>query len=240
MNTVLEALAAYRSFDPAKWIDAYQAFPVWAGILMVIAGVLLLLEGGGKYFRFVAAPLGLWVGAIWVPVVLAQFGFTAPSPTLVAAAAVGLAALGVAHPTSALFIAIGIPSGIFLGQLAGSSEWFLGFVPGFLIGGAVAVAAYRWISAVTACGIGAWLVVIGLLAALHQLGGLVQTMTANVWAIVIAAALFTAAGSIYQVLVRPSPEEKERLAAERARAKRKLAEQKALEKRWANYSANRK
>lgn len=240
MNPILEALSRYRTFDLHAWVDAYRVFPVWAGILMVISGVVLLLQGGGRYFRFLAVPIGLWVGAVWLPVVLSHFRLDANTPTVTTGAALLLAALGAAYPPGLLFFAVGLPAGLFAGQLAGMSDWFLGFVPGFLIGGTLASAAYRTVGAITASAIGAWVLVIGLLAALHQLGGLVETMAANAWAIAIAAGLFTVAGSIYQLLVRPSPEEKERLAAERAAAQRKLAEKKALEKRWSNYSAGKK
>ncbi len=239
MNPILDALQAYRRFDLAAWVDTYQVFPVWAGILLVGLGVLLLLQGGGRFFRFLAGPLGLWVGGVWMPLVLAKFGLQASNPALVSASALVLAGLGFAYPPGALFFAIGVPAGLFGGQIAGPADWFLGFVPGFLIGGTVAAAASRPIGAITASIVGAWLLVIGLLSALHQAGGLVETMVANPWGILVAAGLFAAAGSIYQLLVQPSPEEKQRLDAERAKAKRHAAEKRAIEKRWANYSAKK-
>ena len=45
------------------------------------------------------------------------------------------------------------------------------------------------------------------------------------------------AAFVYQLFVRPSPEEAERLRMEKAKARRKLAEQHALEERWSTYGS---
>ncbi len=91
---------------------------------------------------------------------------------------------------------------------------------------------HRVVGAVVASLVGAWLLIIGALAALHQFGGLVAAVANQPWGVLIAAALFALAGSVYQIAVRPSPEEQERLRAEKERLKLRKAEQKALEKRW--------
>ena len=80
--------------------------------------------------------------------------------------------------------------------------------------------------------VGAWLLTIGALAALHQFGGLVTAVASQPWGVLIAAVLFALAGSVYQIAVQPSPEVQERLRSEKERLKLRKAEQKALEKRW--------
>ena len=57
-------------------------------------------------------------------------------------------------------------------------------------------------------------------------------MASQPWGLIIAAGLFAMAGSVYQIAVRPSPEEAERQHAERQRLKLRKAELKATEKRW--------
>ena len=79
---------------------------------------------------------------------------------------------------------------------------------------------------------GAWLLVIGALAALHQFVGLVATVANQPWGVIIAAGLFALAGSVYQIAVRPSPEEMDKIRGEKEKLKLRKAEQKALERRW--------
>jgi hypothetical protein len=135
---------------------------------------------------------------------------------------------------------VGIPVGMIAGQIAGTSDWFLGFLPAFLVGGTLGVVLHRHIGAVLASALGAWILVIGMLSSLHQLGTVVSTVAQQPWGVIIAAAFFAVAGAIYQVAVRPTPEESERVKQERARLKKRLQEKRALEKRWSNYSNDRK
>ena len=55
---------------------------------------------------------------------------------------------------------------------------------------------------------------------------------------VAAAGFFALAGAVFQ-LSRPAPEEQEKLKQERFLQKKRAAEQKAVEKRWASYTTNR-
>jgi cytochrome c oxidase assembly factor CtaG len=153
-------------------------------------------------------------------------------PRLPTAAAAVLAVLGVLFPPAVIFVGVGIPLGLLGGEIAGPKDYLLGFVPGLLLGGLVAVVVHRQVAAILSSAVGAWLLVIGALAALHQFGGLVTAMASQPWGVIIAAGLFALAGSVYQIAVRPSPEEAERQAAERQKLQQRKAEQKALEKRW--------
>jgi hypothetical protein len=144
--------------------------------------------------------------------------------------------LGFLFPPSAIFLTVGVAVGLLAGQLAGPSDWLLGFLPAFLVCGTVASAFHRYVASVVSSAVGAWLLVIGLLAALHQAGGVVASVAAQPWGVVLAAAFFAVAGAVYQIAVRPTPEEALRLKQERARVKQKVEEKRALEKRWAHYS----
>lgn len=232
MEGFIQALKAYQSFNPPGWVAIYRLLPMWAGILCCVLGVTLLLFGGGRAFRVVSGPLGAIMGLVWTPVLSSKFGLEVGDPRVPALVAAGLALVGFIFPPVIAFLGVGIPLGLAAGQLAGPSDFLLGFSPVFLLCGLVGAVLHRVVGSIVSSIVGAWLLIIGLLAALHQFGGLVTAVASQPWGVLIAAALFALAGSVYQILVRPSPEVQERLRAERERLKARKAEQKALEKRW--------
>jgi hypothetical protein len=232
MDAYLEALKAYQTFNPAGWVALYRLLPMWAGIVSCVLGLALLLFGGGKLFRVLAGPLGALLGLGWTGVLLAKLNVTGTDPRLPGLVAAGLALLGFVFPPAIVFLGVGIPVGLLGGEIAGPADYLVGFAPGFLLGGVVAAVLHRQVASILASVLGAWLLVIGALAALHQFGGLVSAMASQPWGLIVAAALFAIAGSVYQIAVRPSPEEAERQLAERQKLKARKAEQKALEKRW--------
>jgi len=231
LEQYLQALKVYQTFNPSGWVAIYRLLPMWAGIIACAVGLALLLFGGGRLFRVLAGPLGALIGLAWTGVVMTKFGLGMDprNPTI---AALVLMLLGFLFPPAIVFLGVGIPVGLLGGELAGPGDYLIGFVPGLLLGGLVAAVLHRHVSAILSSMVGAWLLVIGALAALHQFGGLVTAMANQPWGLIIAAGLFALAGSVYQIAVRPSPEEAERQDAERQRLKQRKAEQKALEKRW--------
>ena len=231
MEPYLQALKVYQTFNPSGWVAIYRLLPMWAGIVACLMGLGLLLFGGGRLFRVLAGPLGAVIGLTWTGVLMMKFGQSMDprNPTI---AALVLMLLGFIFPPAIVFLGVGIPVGLLGGELAGPGDSLLGFAPGLLLGGLVAAVLHRQVSAILASIVGAWMLVIGALAALHQFGGLVTAMANQPWGLIIAAGLFALAGSVYQIAVRPSPEEVERQEAERQRLKQRKAEQKALEKRW--------
>jgi hypothetical protein len=228
----IQALKAYQTFNPPAWVGIYRLLPMWAGILCCVLGVSLLLFGGGRAFRIVSGPVGAIMGLAWTSVLGSKFGLEitdARVPSLIAA---GLALVGFIFPPVITFLGVGIPLGLAAGRLAGPSDFFLGFAPALVVGGLMGAILHRVVGAMVASIIGGWLLTIGALAALHQFGGLVTAVASQPWGVIIAAGLFALAGSVYQIAVRPSPEELEKLRAEKERLKLRKAEQKALEKRW--------
>lgn len=226
---------AYRTFDPAAWVGVYRFLPTWVGILLVLAGISFLVLGGGKAFRFVAAPAGALMGFLWAPLIAAKFGIPTPPNTVGLIAAVAIAGLSFALPAASVFFGFGLPAGYFAGNIAGGADWMLGFVPGFLAVGTVASIFTRYIGSVLASTVGAWILVIGALSALHTVGGVVTAVASQPYGVILAAALFAIAGTIFQIFVRPSEDEAEQLRVEKMKAKRRLEEKKELERRWATY-----
>lgn len=234
MEGLLQALKAYQTFNPSGWVGLYRLLPMWGGIVCCVAGVTLLLAGGGRLFRALAGPIGAVLGLWFTPVVISKLGLPPDLlggrlPTVAAAV---LLALGFLFPPAITFLGLGVPLGLIAGQIAGPQDFLLGFAPGFIIGGLVGALLHRPVSALVASAVGAWVLVIGALAALHQFGGLVAAVASRPWGVIVAAALFAVAGAVYQLAVRPSPEQAEKARSERERLKQRQAEQRALEKRW--------
>ncbi|HEX8434573.1 hypothetical protein [Archangium sp.] len=231
MEAYLQALKAYQTFNPSGWVAIYRLLPMWAGLVSCAVGLTLLLFGGGRLFRLIAGPMGALIGLGWTGMLTAKLGLPL-DPRLPTAAAALLALVGFLFPPAVIYVGVGVPVGLLGGEIAGPSDYLIGFVPGFILGGVVAVVLHRPVSAILASALGAWLLVIGALAALHPFTGMVTAMARQPWGLIIAAGLFALAGSVYQIAVRPSPEEAERQQAERQRLKERKAEQRALEKRW--------
>jgi large-conductance mechanosensitive channel len=231
-EALLLALKSYQTYNPSGWVGLYRVLPMWAGIAACVLGLLLLLFGGGRVlFRVVAGPIGAVLGYVWTPIIIAKLGLTGVDPRMPSMAAAVLLVLGFLFPPSITFVGVGLPLGLIAGQIAGN-DFLLGFAPAFIIGGLIAAILHHIVSSVVSSAVGAWLLVIGALAALHQFGGLVTAVANQPWGVIIAAALFAVAGSVYQIAMRPSPEEQEKLRAERAQMKQRQAERRALEKRW--------
>ena len=231
MEGLIQALGAYQTFNPSGWVAIYRLLPMWAGVVCCVVGVTLLVAGGGKMFRVLAGPIGAVLGLLWTPILVTKLGLpdVARLSTIVAAV---LMALGFLLPTAITFLGVGVPLGLLAGQIAGQQDFLLGFAPGFIIGGLVGALLQRAVAAMVASSVGAWLFVIGALSALHQVDGVVQAVASKPWGVIIAAGLFAIAGAVYQLAVKPSPEEADKLRFEKAQLKQRRAEQHALEKRW--------
>lgn len=236
MEGLQHALEPYRHLDMAGWVALYLYLPVWAGILAVAAGVLMLLWGGGKMFRLVAAPLGAIIGAVWVGALVAKLGFVQQQRAASLVGTVGLFGLGLLFPPGVVFFAFGVPIGLVTGELAGSTDWLLGFAPGFVIGGAIGVVLHRIVGAVLSSAAGAWVLVLGLMAAVHPLTGAVQTLAGKPVLVLALAGCVAIAGIVYQLVVAPSEEEREEARMKKAREKQREKEKKETEERWAKYT----
>lgn len=237
METLQRALEPYRHFDPAGWVGLFRFLPVWAGLLVTSVGVAMLLRGGGALFRAVAGPLGLVIGQIWIGPLAARLGFATQQHQIALGASALLCVLGFVVPASTVFFGFGIPIGLVAANLAGPSDWLLGFVPAFIVGGALGVVLERPVSVLLASLTGGWLVLIGLMSALWPFATSLVEKLAGLWpAAVSVASCFAVAGFGYQMFVLPPPEKRAELKREKAMAKRASDEKKALEKRWASYT----
>lgn len=231
-----EALHAYRTFDPRGWVLVFLHLPAWTGLLGVAFGLALLLGGGGRGFRLLAGPLAAVSGLLWLRP-LAQ-GLELPA-SVVPALSVGgsfvLATASFAFPHIAVFIVFGLPAGLLVGELMPRGEWLVGFTPTFLVVGAVTLMFHRVLASAASSLAGGWLWVLGLLTLLKDTQA-AQNIARHPNGIYLAVLLFAAAGVVYQLGARPSPEQADEEQRERLRRKREEKEKRALEERWSNYS----
>ncbi len=239
METFFRNFEPYQRFDPAGWVNLFRIIPIWAGAVMIPAGVLMMLLGGGRMFRLVSGPLGAAVGLIWAPVLAAKLGFAPQADQVRIAATITIGGLGLLYPPAATFFAFGVPVGLMAGELVGANDWVLGFIPAFFFGGVLAMAAHRYVGALVSSLVGSWLLMLGLLAVTHPLTSMGESVAQQPWGVLSAAALFALAGCVYQLFVRLSPEAREALRSNRRLAKKKRAETEAIENRWANYSKDK-
>jgi hypothetical protein len=233
------ALDAYQRFDPAGWVAVYSKLPWWGGLFAITAGVVMLLIGNGKLFRLVAAPIGAMVALLWAPMLAIKMGFAPSAQQITTVAAVALGVLGLLFPPGALFFICGAPGGLIAGELVGGSDWMIGFLPGFLVAGALGAAAHRIIGAVASSVTGGWLMVLGLLSLLSPIGTLSASLAGQPYGCLAAGALFAIAGVVFQLFVRLSPEDRARLNGQKRQAKKRRADQKAAEARWAGIGKSK-
>ena len=236
MGALQEALGAYGKLDPAGWLGLHALLPAWGGGLVASLGVALLLVGTGHLFRVVSTPIGAAMGYFLAPVVVERLQLGWPAGTVAWSACAGLALVGLLFPAGLAFLGAGIPAGFLGMQYVTPEEWVMGFAPAFFIAGTVAALAERMLAGVLASFAGAWLLVLGALAALPALGVAVKPALAQPWGLVAVAGLLGAAGAYYQVAVKPPPEEAKKLGEEKKAKKQKAKEDRELEKKFEKFS----
>lgn len=236
MEPLQRAFEPYRHLDPEGWVGLYRYLPLWGGLVCLGLGVLMLLFGGGRLFRLVAAPVGALVATLWAATLATRFGFQAHEKMIVTVATVALGAGGLLLPPVVLFFAFGVPTGLAVGTLVGNTDWLLGFAPGFMVGGALGVVLHRPVSAVLSAAVGGWVFVLGLLASVTPFTSVLSVLVSSPVTAVCLAGACALAGSVYQLFVRPAPEEAAEQKRQRVMEKKKKKEQADLERRWANYT----
>jgi hypothetical protein len=227
MDTFLKALEAYQRFDPPGWVALYKQVHPWAGIAASLVGLVLLLFGGGKLFRVLAGPLGALIGLAWTDVLLARLGLSGMDPRMPQLVSALFALLGFALPPAVIYLGAGIPVGLLGGEIAGPDNFLIGFGPGFIIGGVLAVLLHRPLSAILSSLVGGWLLVLGALAGLAPYTPHVSTFAGQPWGVVGAVALFAVAGAVYQIVIRPPP-----VHGEEGKDGQRVDARPALERRW--------
>lgn len=165
MNSGLlaQALGVFRTSDPAAWLSFAARLPWALGLLAALLGGFLLVAGGGKAFRVIAAPVGALLGLLWGEALAGPLGLSGSETALAFGSALVLFGIGALAPSVVVAIAFGAPVGLAFGELVGNTGFLLGFVPAALLAGAVAAVLHRPLRVLVAATTGAALLLLGLL-----------------------------------------------------------------------------
>jgi hypothetical protein len=194
-----EALSVFRTPDPAAWLSLAGRLPLALALLATVLGAFLLVAGGGKAFRIIAAPVGALLGLLWGEALAGPLGLAGNETALAIGAALVLFGIGVLAPSVVVAIAFGAPVGLAFGGLVGNTGFLLGFVPAALLAGAVAAVLHRPLRVLVAAAMGGALLLLGALRLLQGVPA-VTALARNhaVWLLAAAGAV-AFAGAVVQL-----------------------------------------
>jgi hypothetical protein len=190
MSLLSDALSVFRTPDPAVWLSVATRLSWPLAVLALVLGGFLLLAGGGKAFRFIAAPVGALLGLLWGGALAGPIGLSGSETALAIGSALLLAGIGAFAPSVVVAIAFGAPVGLAFGGLVGNTGFLLGFLPAALLAGAVAAVLHRALRVLVAATTGAALLLLGLLRLLHSVPAVADLARLHaVWLLAAAGAL---------------------------------------------------
>jgi hypothetical protein len=194
-----DALSVFRTPDPAAWLSLATRLPLALALLATVLGALLLLAGGGKAFRVIAAPLGALLGLLWGEALAGPLGLGGNETALALGAALVLFGLVALAPSVVVAIAFGAPVGLAFGGLVGNTGFLLGFVPAALLAGAVAAVLHRPLRVLVAAAMGGALLLLGALRLLQNVPAVAALAKNHATWLLAAAAAVAFAGAVVQL-----------------------------------------
>jgi len=229
----------YGQWSLQAWLETLFYWPLWGAALAIALGLCFLTVGQGFVFRLVAALMGAVIGFAWSKPVIHQLALPdfANSEQVYA---VLLGIVGLSIPEAVLFLILAIPAAFACVAYLGLKNPLLGFVPAFLVGGALGLILKNHIRAFIASALGAWMLVLGILASFYRLGWISNRVLENPWAILGAIALLALSGTFFQLNFYGKKQRRARRKAEKVRLKTLAEDKAALEQKWSNYSSKDK
>jgi hypothetical protein len=234
MERLAQFVAPLRTLEPSQWVAFADRLPLAGAVVAVVLGVLAALFGSGGPFRIVAAPLGIVAGIVASPNIASAFHLKLATASWGTAGALGLA--GAIYPPILVFGVCGGIGGLFGGALAGSEDFWLGFLPGALICGVASMFALRVLESAVTGLVGGALVVWGLMSIFSLTRTLAGVPSLALGAVGVACL----ASMVFQLKVRRTEEEAAAAKAKRAEDKRKKQEDAERAARFATYGKKRK
>ncbi|MCL2178260.1 MAG: hypothetical protein FWC28_07100 [Proteobacteria bacterium] len=229
----------YGQWNPQAWLETLLHWPFWGAVLATALGLCFLIVGQGFAFRLVMALMGALIGFAWSqPVIrlLALPDFANSEQVY----AVLLGIVGMSTPEAVLFLILAIPSAFACVAYLGLKNPLLGFVPAFLVGGAIGLILKNHIRAFIASALGAWMLVLGILAGLYQRGWISKRVLENPWAILTTIAFLTLGGTFFQMSFYGKKQQRAQRKAEKARLQTFAEDKAALEQKWSSYASKNK
>jgi len=230
----------YGEWNLQAWLEASLLhWPLWGACLAMAVGACFLTVGQGFLFRFVTALAGIVIGIAWSKPVIVQLSLPDFSGSeQVYAVLLGL--VGFSIPEAVLFLVFAIPAAFAAMSYLGLKNPLLGFVPAFLVGGALGLIVHNHVRAFIASALGAWMLVLGVLTSLYRLGLISSGVLQSPGAIVGAIAFLALAGTFFQMYFHGKKYQRAKRKAEKTRLKTMAQDKAALEEKWANYSKDNK
>jgi hypothetical protein len=233
MERIAQFFGPLRTLEPSQWVLFADRFPRPVAIFLVVIGVAIALFASFQAFRFVAAPLGAIIG-LQLGAMAAPFFHVQPSLAAWVSAAV-LGGLGGVLPPLLVFVVFGGVGAGLATRAVDADDFWLAFLPGFFVCGGASMFALRTVEAVVSGIVGGSLIVWGLIRLFGLTGTLSQVPSLALGLVGIACL----ASVVFQLKVRPTPEEAEAGKARRAAEKRKKAEDRERMERFRAYGRKR-
>ena len=230
MERLAQFLGPLHTLDPSQWVLFADKFPRTVAIGLVVAGALIALFASFKMFRVVAAPLGAIIGFEVGGAVAAFIHVKPQTASLAAAAALGVT--GGLFPPFLVFTVFGGLGAIVGTHLVEAEDYWLGFLPGFFLCGGASMFALRTVEAVVSGIVGGALLLWGLI----RLFGLTSTLSQVPSLALGLLGIACLATVVFQLKVRPTPEQAETGKAQRVAEKRRKTEERLRMERFASYS----
>lgn len=227
------SLAPYLQVDFSSWVELHRSIPLGLGVAMVALGLLACTLGHRPIpFRLISAPLAAAAGWRLAPLLSPHLHISSAIAASAGAGALGAVAL--AWPPVILGGALGLFGGLAGGELAGRADYWAGFAAGFLLLGAVGIAAHRLLAVVVSAVAGLAVLVLGTLSALSytSLGGAAASFPSIDAAAAAGLAILSMA---YQLRFGETDEDRERARQERARPKRGAGDPRPRDKQLKSF-----
>ena len=236
----LQWATGYGQWSLHAWLEtSLRHWPLWGALLAVVLGGCFLAIGQGFLFRFVTALVGAIIGLAWSKPMVTQLALPDfAGSEQVYAVLLGLA--GFSIPAAILFLIFAIPAAFASMSYLGLKSPLLGFVPAFLVGGAIGLIVQDYVRALVASALGAWMLVMGVLTSLYRLGWVSDKVIESPLAIGGAIVCLALGGTFFQMGLKGRQPGRTARKAEKARLKTLEEDKAALEKKWANYSKDKK
>lgn len=220
--------------EPGRLVGLAKELPLSAGVALVVAGAIACLAGGRRHvFRLVLAPIAITIAWAMGPKIAQHVHLAPKLASYAAAGAAGLAS--VVWPPLVVFAVFGAIGASVGGELAGPQEYWIGVVPGFLLGGVLSIALHRFISVVVSSVLGATALVLGLLTLVSFTRLAPLAFSAPVLLLGLIGCVTVGALAFQFKFPPPTDEEREKERAERMEARQRKADAKVREKRFKKY-----
>ena len=212
-----------------------KELPLPVGVALVVAGLVATLVGGRRYvFRLILTPIAIVAGYSIAPHFATLVHLSPKLAAYAGAGALGLGAL--LWPPSIMFLAFGALGGSVGAELAGEKDQWIGFIPGFILGGSLALIVSRIVAVLVSAAMGGIMFVVRLLTLVSFTRAAGLVFGAPTISLGLAAGI-AVTGMAFQFKFAPADDDEARAKKKAAKMKNKeiAVQDKARDKRFKQY-----